>query len=305
MIHEKITLTDDKEDYLETYAPDKVDGYKGKAILVIPGGGYGCVCSEREGEPIALAFLKYGYSAFVLHYSVGKENNFPKQLTEASLAIKHIKDNAERYNIDPSEVFAVGFSAGGHLCGSLGILWKNDEVQKSIDMPYGYNKPKGVMMIYPVVSGEEFGHIDSFKNLLGSDAPTKQQLDTVSLEKHVDAESSPAFIVHTATDDLVNVRNSLTLGEAYAKAGKKFELHIYPDAPHGVALGKHPVGLIARIDVAEVAPTTQDRFSITKAPRLFDTLVDVVFNRRKTCEILFNDLSRFFARDLEPLRAHQ
>ncbi len=237
MIHEKITLTDDKEVYLETYAPDKVDGYKGKAILVIPGGGYGCVCSEREGEPIALAFLKYGYSAFVLHYSVGKENNFPKQLTEASLAIKHIKDNAERYNIDPSEVFAVGFSAGGHLCGSLGILWKNDEVQKSIDMPYGYNKPKGVMMIYPVVSGEEFGHIDSFKNLLGSDAPTKQQLDTVSLEKHVDAESSPAFIVHTATDDLVNVRNSLTLGEAYAKAGKKFELHIYPDAPHGVALG--------------------------------------------------------------------
>ena len=93
------------------------------------------------------------------------------------------------------------------------------------------------MMIYPVVSGESFGHMDSFKNLVGNDAPAKQQLDKVSLEKHVDEDSSPAFIVHTATDDVVNVRNSLALGEAYAKAGKKFEMHIYPDAPHGAALG--------------------------------------------------------------------
>lgn len=237
MLYEKIKLTNDKDVYLDTYVPDKVGDYTGKAILVIPGGGYGGVCSEREGEPIALAFLKYGYSAFVLHYSVGRENNFPKQLIEASLAIKHIKDNAEKYHINPDEVFAVGFSAGGHLVGSLGIMWKIDEVQKSIDMPYGYNKPKGVMLIYPVVSGESFGHMGSFQNLAGCENPSKEQLDSMSLEKHVDSDSVPAFIVHTVTDDCVNVRNSLVLGEAYAKVGKRFEMHIYPDAPHGVALG--------------------------------------------------------------------
>lgn len=237
MICDRIELTEDKDVYLDTYVPDKTDGYTGKAILVIPGGGYGCVCSDREGEPIALAFLKYGFSAFVLHYSVGKTNNYPKQLVEASLAVKHIKDNADKYGINPEEVFAVGFSAGGHLAGSLGILWNKPEIQKQLDMPYGYNKPKGVMLIYPVVSAEEFGHKGSFVNLTGTDKPTREQIDMLSLEKNVDAESAPAFIVHTTTDDCVNVKNSLVLGEAYANAKKKFEMHIYPDAPHGFALG--------------------------------------------------------------------
>lgn len=237
MICERIQLTDDENVYLDTYIPDATNGFTQKAILVIPGGGYGSIASAREGEPIALAFVAHGYCAFVLHYSVGRIKVFPQQLIEASLAIKHIKDNAEKYHLDPNEVFAVGFSAGGHLAGSLGILWKNETVQESIDMPYGYNKPKGVMMIYPVVSGDEFGHIDSLRNLLDRDNPTAEELEKVSLEKHIDEDSSPAFIMHTVTDNLVNVRNSLALADAYAEAGKKFELHIFPDAPHGVALG--------------------------------------------------------------------
>ena len=66
MIYEKIQL--DEEAYLEVFAAERVGDYVRKAILVIPGGGYACVCDNREGEPIALAFMPYGYNAFVLHY---------------------------------------------------------------------------------------------------------------------------------------------------------------------------------------------------------------------------------------------
>lgn len=237
MIFKKINLTDDENVYLDAYIADKVDGYTRKSVLVIPGGGYGCVCSQREGEPIALAFLKYGFNAYVLHYSVGRENNFPKQLIEASLAVKYIRDTSAEYGADSDSVFAIGFSAGGHLAGSLGILWDNAEVSRAIDMPRGYNRPDGIMLIYPVVSGKDFGHMDSFRNLLGSDKPSEEKIKETSLEEHVSVESSPMFAVHTSNDQLVNVRNSLALAEAYAKIGKKFELHIYPNAPHGVALG--------------------------------------------------------------------
>ena len=65
MTVEKITLHENV--YLDTYISDKLAGYERKAILVIPGGGYSCVCSDREGEPIAQAFIPYGYNAFVLH----------------------------------------------------------------------------------------------------------------------------------------------------------------------------------------------------------------------------------------------
>ena len=224
--------------YLDSYISDKLKGYVRKAILVIPGGGYGSVESEREGEPIAMAFLPYGYNAFVLHYSVARTKPFPAQLIEASLAIKHIRDHAEEYGIDPTQVFVTGFSAGGHLCACLGTMWHKQAIYDAIPMPYGYNRPTGIIPVYPVVSGlYDWWQKTTFKNLLCTDEPTQEQLATCSVEANVDERSVPAFIVHTSNDQVVNVRNALVLANAYAENGLLFEMHIYPDAPHGVALG--------------------------------------------------------------------
>ena len=238
---QKINL--DKEDenvFLEVYVADKLKGFTRNAIRVIPGGGYGGVCSDREGEPIAMAFMPYGYNAFVLHYSV-RENSkkiFPAQLIQASMAMKHIKDHAEEYNINPEKVFVTGFSAGGHLTASLGTMWDKKEIYEAIDMPYGYNKPAGIMPVYPVISGVEgVAHEGSIYNLCGTETPTEEQRKMVSIEKHVTEKASPAYIVHTSNDQAVHVKNSLDLAGAYADAGLPFELHIYPDGPHGMALG--------------------------------------------------------------------
>ena len=236
MLFERIPLSADNDQvYLEAYVADPVGGKRCKALLVIPGGGYGGVCSDREGEPIAMAFLPYGFNGFVLHYTVARRGKYPVQLREVALAIKHIKDNADRYNIDPEALFTVGFSAGGHLAASSGVFWNRPEVTEGLGIPEGYNKPRGVMPIYPVINPK--GHAGSFYNLLCTDTPSQDELDYVSVDRYVDGDSSPAFIVHTADDQVVDARNSLTLALAYADAGVKYELHIFPHAPHGVALG--------------------------------------------------------------------
>ena len=243
MLYEKIPLSDtDESVYLEAYVADKVRDFVRKPLLVIPGGGYRNVCSDREGEPIAHAFMPYGYNAFVLHYTVGRKKPFPCQLIEAARAIKYIKDNADRYNINPDELFVVGFSAGGHLAASTGVLWKLDEIYKSVDMPYGYNKPKGVMLIYPVISPKFENHIASFKNLWCTDTPTEEQLFAAAIEEHVDADSAPAFILHGANDRTVDIGNAFNVAEAYSKAGVPFELHVYPNGPHGFALANELTG---------------------------------------------------------------
>lgn len=242
MYIEKIALDEKNENiFLDAYIADKVSDYTRKAILVIPGGGYYNLCSEREGEPVAIAFLNAGFNAFVLHYSVisnNEDKKFPAQLIEASLAIKHIKDNADKYGIDKEQLFVTGFSAGGHLCASIGILWNLSEIYEAIDMPYGYNKPAGILPVYPVITCTPTNELpNTLKNLLRCENPTQEMLDAVCLEKHVNCESCPAFIMHTANDQTVPVYNSLALAKAYAAANLTFELHIYPDAPHGVALG--------------------------------------------------------------------
>ncbi len=228
----------DESSWLDTYIAERSEGFKRKAILIIPGGAYEFVSAALEGEPIAQAFIPYGFSAFVLNYSVAMEKAFPAQLVQASRAIKHIKDNADEYGIDKDEVFAVGFSAGGHLCASLGVMWDKKEIYDEIDMPLGYNKPKGIMLIYPVVSGvSEYSHKRSFQNLLGTENPTEEQLKDVSMELNVKPDSCPAYIVHSAVDEAVPVENSLMLAKAYSKNKIPFELHISPQGRHGFALG--------------------------------------------------------------------
>ena len=149
MIYEKIYLReDDPNIYLETYCFN-LGLTPCDALLVIPGGGYQIV-SDREGEPIARAFAAEHFNCFVLHYSIGADATYPRPLVDAALAMKHIRSNAQKYNIHPDRVFAVGFSAGGHLCGMLGTMWHRSEIAALAQTDIQTIRPTGVMLIYPV-----------------------------------------------------------------------------------------------------------------------------------------------------------
>lgn len=196
------------------------------ALLVLPGGGYG-MCSERESEPIALEFFNRGYNAYVLVYPCAPAR-YPAQLCVAAAAMDCICKRARNGNTDNKKVFAVGFSAGGHLCACLANCPENfAPVQK-----YNY-RPDGILLGYPVIGGEPT-HGGSFYNLLGG----KPTGDTAWLDLHtsVRADNPPAFIWATADDQAVPVVNSLRYAAAYARNNLRFALHIYPKGPHGLSL---------------------------------------------------------------------
>ena len=93
---------------------------------------------------------------------------------------------------------------------------------------------RGIIPAYPVVTAES--HIGSCRNLFCTDTPTAEEIALFDLDRHVSKESAPAFLLHTANDAVVDVKGTLSLAVAYSRAGVPFELHVYPDAPHGVAL---------------------------------------------------------------------
>ena len=225
-------------------AADMPFNYKRKAILICPGGAY-AFCSNREGEPIATAVLAAGYNAFVLDYSVKnkdqKGKKFPGQLIEAALAMKFIKDNAEKFHIDPDYVFVTGYSAGGHLAASLGILYGSDYVTSAIDMPENYARPAGMILAYPVISGGEYAHRGSFDNILHNDRENPAAIAETSLENRVDENTVPTFLWHTREDTTVPVENSLLLATSLAKNNIPFEMHIYPYGGHGISLANRVV----------------------------------------------------------------
>ena len=236
MLTERIFLNkDDERVYIDTY----IAGGEAKrdAMLVIPGGGYQNVCSDREGEPIAEAFLAKGFNAFVLNYRVGRDTDrFPCQLIDAASAMLYIRENADKLGVDPDRVFAVGFSAGGHLAGSLGTMFAYDEVKAVFGDKYRLVRPEGVVLSYPVTTLLENTHMSSFKRLLGKETFTDEDKKKLSLDAALTPESSPAFVWHTVEDQIVPVEGSIAFGLALRKMGVPFRMSIFPYGPHGVAL---------------------------------------------------------------------
>ncbi len=248
MINERVYIyPNDRRAYLDIFAQDDARTAPRDAVLIFPGGGYSMTCADREGELIALAYLARGINAFVLTYNTDNESIFPSQLLDASTAFKYIKNNAEKYHIDHDRIFLVGFSAGGHLAGSLTVHHKN--MERVLSLAENFLKPRGSVLAYPVVTAyAPWAHKGSFESLLKKPYAeiTEQEKRFHSVEKNVGKDAPPAFIWHTSRDDLVPVQNSLMLGMAYSTAGIPFEMHIYPQGPHGLALATEATSVGSR-----------------------------------------------------------
>ncbi|GJM79820.1 hypothetical protein HMSSN139_23160 [Paenibacillus sp. HMSSN-139] len=112
MIHETIKLFEHSSATLTTYVQENGE-YERKdlirpAVLICPGGGYAFV-SQNEGEPVALAFARMGYHAFVLSYSVKIENPFPTALRELAKAMSIIRERAGEWLVDANDISVAGF----------------------------------------------------------------------------------------------------------------------------------------------------------------------------------------------------
>lgn len=222
---------------LQTYIPDNSSeieiGRRRPTIIICPGGAYS-FASDREAEPVALRFVAKGYNAFVLRYSVAP-HRYPQQLLELSATVAYVRRNAEAFHVDEEKIAVCGFSAGGHLAGSLGVLWQEPFIAQTLGINAGENRPDRVILGYPVITGGEFAHRGSFDNLLGQEA-SQEARDQLSLEQLVSPSTPPTFIWHTFEDTAVPVNNSLIFAEALKAYEIPFELHIYTKGGHGLSL---------------------------------------------------------------------
>lgn len=240
MIFKKISHTEEYPDsYIEAYVhetPEEIKIGKRRAIIVCPGGGYGWL-SEREAEPVALQYFAAGLNVFTLRYSVQNKAADYAPLIEACLAIKYLREHCDELHVDPQYVFITGFSAGGHLAAWTGTQWYIPEVAAHIgDADIEICKPTATLPCYPVITSVSgVRHTGSIKMLNGG-SEDEEGMARFSLDKFVSEKTSPAFLWHTFNDACVPVMNSLLYAEALTRSNIPFELHIFPDGPHGLSL---------------------------------------------------------------------
>lgn len=243
MIYEKLRIKDisrklkNSEAIISAYIPENSEeiniNKKRETIIICPGGGYEFT-SDREAEPIALKFVAQGFNAVVIRYSIAPVR-YPTALLELAETVRYVREKEKEWNVDTEKVIVCGFSAGGHLAGSLGVLWNNEIIEKYLDIKNEEVKPNAMILCYPVISSGEFAHKGSFDSLLG-EKEAEISRENLSLEKLVSIETPKTFLWHTFDDGTVPVQNSLLFSNALASNKVQFELHIYPSGVHGLGL---------------------------------------------------------------------
>jgi len=248
--HSKVAPADYKESFgggmfrnvtsptLEIYLPEK-GKETGAAVVICPGGGYSVVVYQGEGVSNAKELVKNGIAAFVLKYRLPNDmimtDKSTGPLQDAQQAIKLVRENAVKWNIDPAKIGIMGFSAGGHLASSAATHFE----KALIDNPKGTSlRPDFQVVVYPVITMQQaLTHRDSRKQLLG-EQPSQQLVDLFSNELQVKDNTPPAYITHAADDNVVDVDNSINYFEALRRHKVPVEMHIYPKGGHGFIFGR-------------------------------------------------------------------
>jgi acetyl esterase/lipase len=206
-------------------------GRRKGAVIVCAGGAY-IWKSPREDWPVADAYARAGYQTYVLDYTADMQDaplgTLP--LRQLAWAMRIVREN----NIQegrPDFIAVAGFSAGGHLCASLGVHWNDPDLFKTEEQRR--IRPDAMILGYAVTDLHAFDGKDLVKCLCGD---SSELYEYFSVRKYVTKDTPPAFLWHTVQDEEVPVQSSLDFAQTLIEHHVPTELHIFPKGPHGMSL---------------------------------------------------------------------
>ena len=217
-------------------------------ILVAPGGGYDCKVSAAEGYPIIWRLVNAGFHCALLDYRLKPYSQY-RSVQDAQRAIRVLRANAVKWNVLADKIGMIGASAGGSLTCLTGVHWDLGDEKAENPIERFSSRPDSCIVMYGCFTAVSWPGSDAFmrmredeldtpysKHPLTSPFSDTQRKDRYyfSPEKWVTTDTPPFFLWQTADND--DPRNMMCFAKELADAGVRFEAHIYPFGPHGMAL---------------------------------------------------------------------
>lgn len=208
----------------------------GASFIICPGGAYAGL-APHEGLHYALWLNEQGIAGFVLKYRLGSGGyRHPAMMRDVQRAIRYVRANAEKWNLDPNRIGVMGSSAGGHLAATALTHFDAGDPGAADPIDRVSSRPSLGILCYPVITMGANTHSGSKRNLLG-DNPAPDLVELLSNEKQVTSDTPPAFIFHTFEDSTVKIENAMEFAAGLRQHGVPFALHIYTKGSHGMGLG--------------------------------------------------------------------
>ncbi|MEY4185917.1 MAG: Acetylxylan esterase precursor [Planctomycetota bacterium] len=191
----------------------------GMAVLILPGGAFRRVVTDKEGSEIAAWLNQHGITAFVLRYRVvdrDVQEPWKKPLQDAQRAISLIRSRASEWQLNPNRIGVAGFSAGGQAAARLLCAGQHRSYPASDTVDQQSPLPDFGLLIYPWNLWDE-----KSAGLLP--------------ELTVDASCPPTFLVHTH-DDRASSLSSVMFYARLRQLNVPAELHVFETGGHGYGL---------------------------------------------------------------------
>lgn len=223
---------------LDLARPEKLEK-PAPCVVFIHGGGWQGGNRNVHDQHI-LEFAKRGFVAATIQYRLVPKAIFPAQVEDVKCAIRYLRANASKHQLDAHKIGAVGFSAGAHLSMLLGTMDEKDGLEGSGGHADQSSKVQAVVAFFgPTDLAAEFpdqpvdvpGLIHKF--LGGTKDEQSANYKAASPVTYVDKADAPTLIYHGMKDRLVPFAQAQKMAEAMHQAGMPGRVELLMNADHG------------------------------------------------------------------------
>jgi acetyl esterase/lipase len=208
---------------MKSYYPEKMDNTQRYPAMVFFFGGGWTKGDINQFEPHAKYFAKRGLVCFLVDYRVtSRQQSTPfESLKDAKSAMRYIRENANKFRIDPLKIIAAGGSAGGQLAAAAALIEGYNEDSDNVSISC---KPNALVLFNPAIDNgpggvgyERIG--DAYKNF--------------SPLHNIEKGAPPTIIFQGTNDNLIPVETVKYYQTAMRKVGSQCELFLYEGMEHG------------------------------------------------------------------------
>jgi acetyl esterase/lipase len=206
------------------------------AVIYIHGGGW--IAGSYKGSPL-MGIAHAGYFGASIEYRLDNVAKWPAQIEDCKLAVRWLRANAAKYNVDPNRIGVWGESAGGHLVTCLGTMAGVKEYEGDGGYP---GVSSAVQAVVDFFGPTDFTRPDIYtpmgitytEGLFGVPYAQNPELwKSGSPLFYVKPGDPPMLLVHGGSDGLVPVAQSIVFADALTKAGVPNQLIIVKNGDHG------------------------------------------------------------------------
>ncbi len=224
----------DRDLKLDLFLP-KEQGPARPAIVFVHGGGWSGgnrLAFQRQAAHLA----GKGYVGACVEYRLSGEAKFPAALEDCKAAVRWVRAEAKRLNVDPDRIAAVGGSAGGHLVAMLGTTDSSAGLEGKGGHPDFSSRVQLVVPfngVFDLRGGRDDASGSVSKFLGASFAEAPETYRKASPITYVSKDDPPFLFLHGTADTTVAIEQSRRMARALKDAGVAAEVIEYEGATHG------------------------------------------------------------------------